>query len=284
MAKKEDKEKERRERGQAYVADLMKRVPAEWTPEKRANAEEVLNALVDPLGEGVQRQSDYSRAHDELREKTRQAEEAIARGVKHQEDNVAWRAVNVQKVSDLEAENARYKAMFAADPLLGDTGGDGNGDRSNGNARPDTKNLLTKEEAEEIWNSRSRKQEEDAIGFFTLLSKLQTHHLKEFNEVLDGEELVRHATKAGLRLDLAYNDFVKDRVEERTKKSHEEEIAKAREEGKLEGLRAAAPGTLPYAVGNNEPTVLGALGAKDKSEFGLSRALDDYWKMQAGKT
>lgn len=277
---KEDKAKERRERGRTYLTELLARVPED----RREGVLEVLQAddILDHVGDSVLRQSDYSRGMDEQRRATEALAADVAKYQGLYDDNVRWRASQADKVTKMEAENVRFKTMLTADPLLDPEGGD---DPSRTPLHPngvDLKDYVKREDAEKQLKERLEETERNGIQLMAMISSIQTRHLKDFNEVLDGQELFEHATKTNLPLPAAYQDFIKERVEESRETAHKEEIKRAKEEGRIEALRAPV---LPHVLENSEPTVIDVLGMKDtdRSEFGLEKARDEYWKMQAAK-
>lgn len=283
MAKptKADKVKERRERGRTYLKELLARVPED----SRESVLEVLQTddILDHVGDSVLRQSDYSRGMDEQRRATEALAADVARYQGLYDDNVRWRASQADNVTALEAENARFKNMLAADPILGDGGGGEDPSKatlhSNG---VDLSDYVKREEAEKQLKDRLAETERNGIQLMAMISTIQARHLKNFDEALDAQELFEHATKTNLPLPAAYQDFVKERVEESREKEHKEEIARAKEEGRIEALRAPV---LPHIVENSEPTAIDVLGMNDKerSEFGLKKATDEYYDMQAAK-
>lgn len=280
MAKtKEEKAKERRERGQTYLKELMARVPED----NREAVEEVLKTdeVLDHIGEHVLRQSDYSRHMNETKKAQDTLQADIDKYQKLYDDNVRWRQSQEDSVKTMQAENDRYKTMLAADPLLGGEGGDGT-PPTRPNGELDLKDYIKREDAEKALKERLEETERNGVQLMAMLSTIQAKHLKEFDEALDAQELFEHATKSKLPLPAAYQDFVKDRVEESRKKAHEEEIKQAREEGRMEAIRKPV---LPHNVGNNEPTAIDVLAMDEKarSEFGLTKAVDEYYDMQAKK-
>lgn len=274
---KEDKAKERRERGQTYLTELLALVPEE---DRAAVEAKVQNDVVlDHLGENLLRQSDYSRSMNELKK----SKEALAADVtKYQgayDDNIRWRQSEVAGITDMKSKLARYEKMLAPDALLDDGAGAGVKDPgSNGDV--DLSKYITREDADKALQERLEQTERNGIQLMSMISNIQARHLKQFNEALDAQDLFEHAAKTKMTLPAAYKDFISERVEEDRKKDHEKEIVQAREDGRIEALRNP---TLPHVVNNNEPTVLDALATKDRSAFGLKPAIDDYYKMLAEK-
>lgn len=280
MAKqtKEDKAKERRERGRAYLTDLLTRAPED----RREGVMEVFtDEMLDHVGDSVLRQSDYSRGMDVQRKAT---EAAAADSAKYQglyDDNIRWRHSQADNVVKLEAENERYKTMLSADPLLGNGEGEGDSKTLHSNG-VDLKDYIKRDEAEKNLKERLEETERNGIQVMAMISNIQARHLKSFDEALDAQELFEHSAKTKLPLAAAYQDFIKERVDESRETAHKDDIKKAREEGRIEALRKPL---LPHVVDNTEPTAIDVLSMNDKerSEFGLAKAVDDYWKVQAEK-
>lgn len=271
---KEEKAKERRERGQTYLTELLALVPED----SRVAVEEKLqnDDVLDHLGENILRQSDYSRNMNDLKK----SKEALAADVtKYQgayDDNIRWRQSEAAGVTEMKAKIARYEKALATDPLLDDGTGGGEKDPSqNGNV--DLSKYVTRVDADKALQERLEQTEINGMQLMAMISNIQAQHLKQFDEVLNAQELFDHATKTKLTLPAAYKDFISERVEESRVETHKKEIVEAREEGRVEALRNPV---LPHHVGNSEPTVLAALDTKDRSEFGLNKAIDDYWAMQ----
>ena len=278
---KEEKAKERREHGLAYVMELLAMVPED----RREAVKEELNTdeILDHVGENFLRRSDYSRGMDAQRKAQETLKADIEKYQTLYADNIRWRQSQEDGVKTMKAENERYKTVLAVDPLLGGNG-EGGGDPTASHLpadAPDLSAYIKREDAEKALRERLEETERNGVQLMAMLSTIQATHLKQFDEALNAQELFEHATKVSLPLPAAYQDFVKDRVEESRQKAHKEEVAQAREEGRMEALKTGT--ALPHNVGNNEPTVLDVLGMKDRSEFGLSKAVDDYWTMQTEK-
>jgi hypothetical protein len=280
VGKKEDKAKERRDRGQTYLTELLARVPED---RREAIKEELTtDEILDHVGDGVLRQSEYSRVMNEQRKAQEALQVSIDKYDTLYADNIKWRASQADGVTAMQAENDRFKTMLAADPLLGGNG-DGGGDPTAPHlpADVDLSGYIKREEAEKALKERLEETERNGVQLMAMLSTIQAKHLKQFDEALDAQELFEHANKVHLPLPAAYQDFVKDRVEESRETAHKEAIVQAREEGRMDALKTGT--ALPHNVGNNEPTVIDVLGMKDRSEFGLNKAVDDYWQMQTAK-
>ncbi len=119
------------------------------------------------------------------------------------------------------------------------------------------------------------------VPFVSVMSNLSVKHYKEYGELLDTNALLAHSQKIGLALDRgAYEDFVKDKEAEKSKKKYEEDIAAAERRGAERALQQAGSPT-PYPIGNSEPTTLSGLNlsAEKKADFGVGAALTEFNKL-----
>lgn len=268
------KTEDKKERGQAYLKDLLSRVPEE----KRASVVETLEAneeVLTFLGEGVLRQSDYSRAMDAAREEKEKASKLY-------EDNINWRAEQKAAADQLIRDNATLsanlkKALAAKATLdLDDDDDDGTGSR---NHRTPGVEYLSKEDFDKALAERVAQVETQGLSVMSALTKLSTKHIHEFGEPLDTDELLAHATKNKMRLDEAYRDLTRDQAEEKAQKAIDAKIEAAREEGRQKAIEEArrngsAP---PYPIGNTEPSLHEQIKA-DKAQYGAKAAIDEYYK------
>jgi len=276
MGKKEEKEEQRRKAGQAYLAELLALVPED----KRGSIKEVLEseseAVYDFLGNGVNRQSDYSRAMDKLREDQKVVESDASKARQVYEDNIRWKAAEQVKVQKVLEENARMRKQLA-DDLDDDDGGNGAG-LPNGF---DPSKFISKEDADKLMAEKLANVERDGLSVMSAMTKLGGRHIKEFGEVLDPDELIKVAQDNGVNLVQAYDIHVSEIREERRQKAHEEELEKVRKESREATLAEVRQqgSNLPYPIDNSEPSIIDQLKA-DKSQFGVKAAVDEFYKGQ----
>lgn len=276
MSKKEEKEKQRREAGEAYRAEILgivKKGDTEIPEEKLKVVEEVLGseAVVDFLGSGVHRQSDYSRGMDALRDQQKLLDAELEKAQKLFKDNIEWRAKNKDDVDRVMAENARMRKRLAN--LDDDDIDDASDDRNSG------RHGLSREDAEKLVADRVSSIESQGLTVMAALTNLQGKHMKEFGEPLVAEELIQTAQDNGVNLVQAYEIHVAERREEARSKARDEELEKVRQETRektLEEVRQSNT-SLPHLVGNTEPTISEQLKA-DRSGYGVKAALDEHYR------
>jgi hypothetical protein len=273
---KDDKKKDA---GVAFVKGILELIPEE----KRKAVEESLtqDKVLAVIGDGALRQSDYSRAMDELKETRKQTDYEKTRYEELYGKNVSWLEGQKSGIDKLQADLkerdltiAKLKKRSRSDD--DDLDLDDDDDLTKPPAI-DTSNFITKEEHEKAISGLER----DALNIIPVVNKLTMKHFKDYGEILDSTELFKHATQTGLALDRAYDDMTKDVAKKQQDDEITERIEAARKEGLAEGLKQSREGgELPYLVTNNEPRTMDGLAAEDKSKFGVKAALDEYYQSQ----
>lgn len=182
----------------------------------------VMKALDNPkfaeaLGQGVARQSDYSRAMDELRAQQSQVE-TIGRQQKE------WWDKTKPAVDQTVAKLSDYERRFG--PLDGDGGN--RGGEGSGLSRAEVEKLL-KEHADK------------GMAFTASVSKqmgylLQDYAIKFPGKVLDLEAIEKKALEGNMTIRQAYESAIAPELEAKSKADHETELKKAREDGAREAL------------------------------------------------
>lgn len=172
------------------------------------------------LKEGVLARSELSRQLDALRteRETFVAEVTDARTkIKGWQD---WHTNSLSERATLVDRIKRYEEEYGALE-----GGEGNKPKF---VRPDDMKAYTDETL--------RAREAAYLKFADDLTDLKIEHRTKFNEKLDTQELYKIAGERNIPLDLAYNIFIQDRMEERRTADLKDQIAKAREEGAKDAL------------------------------------------------
>ena len=270
MAKKKQEDKK------AQAAEFVKSVLAEISEDQRETVKEALenDKVLGLIGDGVLRQSEFSRGMDELTTRNTEVEAQLAKSDTIFKDNVQWRADNEQGVAVLKAENERLKKALAVGDGVGDP--DPEGDPSPPGF--DSSRFVSKEDFDKAVNDRIAGVERDGVKLMSVMTRLTTQHLKEFDEVLDTDALIAHANEKKLHIDTAYDDFIKDRVEEKRQKEFDEKIEAAKKEARVEAFKEA--NAVPYLVDSSEPSTLDGLKKSGKEEYGSKAALDEYYRNQ----
>lgn len=227
---------------QAFLADVLNSVPAE----SKADVEKVLRdeRVTAKMKEGVLARSDYSRQMDELT----QAREALNAEVTEARTRISgwedWYAKASQEVANVQTKLSTYEQRYGK--LDG--------------TQPPQKPSLTEEDFHKRLTEELQRHDAMAIAFANDLTRVQIDHLKEFKETLDTDKLINDATKRGVTLRQAYQEFVAPMIKEREEKRFEEALKKAKEEGAAE---YASNHRLPFVPGPSEPHVLDSMTRSD---------------------
>lgn len=206
-----------------YVEELAK--AGGWDDARKATVLEALSAdpVAKVLGDGVLRQSDYSRNMDDLRKRQEEFEKS-----KTQTDQiVSWYNSNfddIKQLPELKAEIARLKA-------------DGGG-ADDGGVDP------TKFVPRDQYQRDLEAQSNALLNVVEDLAVVQGSNWETFGKPLlksEVAELKKFALDNKLRLTDAYDKWVAPRIEEKRSKDVEARIAAAREEGRREGASHQPP-------------------------------------------
>lgn len=207
---------------EAYAKELANK--AGLTPEQVTAWLEVFKN--DKIREGFVTRSDYSRDLDAQRDKA----------IKETKDKTYEEARQYyQKWADTEVQPKLTKAVEAIDQLAryreayGElTGG--------GDPHPKPTSGITKEDVEKMWNEKLVGWQAANVNMQKQSMRVAAQHLKEFQEVLDPDELEQFAQKNGYsEIGPAYEAYVKPRRDALAKERYEADLKKAREEGFKEG-------------------------------------------------
>lgn len=246
--------------GKSFLDAVLAKLPESLRADaaKAFAAPEAAEALTT-LGDGVLARSDYSRSMDEL--KTQQ--EALASDYEKLNTWYDQNKERLGKVTTLEAEIARLQG--------------------NPPPKPDDKKEppvsgLTKEEVAQILEDRDK----GYAGVLALTTSLATKHLRDFNEVLDVNALIDHATKNKVDLKMAYETVHKDQLAAKAKAEEDARINKEVETRLADRLKGQP---LPYPVRGSSPSVLDILDNKQDSPANhtLDTAVAEYDRLQAAR-
>lgn len=194
--------------------------------------------VVEGVGAGVLRQSEFSRKLDEV--------------TQHQATLNAWYDANKAKLAEqarLATENAQLKTQ------LTDADADGR------TPLLDPTKYYTRDEVEKLLDrllqERFRTAESQFVPFVETVQMLSDRHRQEFGEGLDLPALRAHSAKMGLFLPQAYDDLVKERREQKAVKDLDEKLKRAREEGASEARKSFT--SMPFPTTTAVPSTLDGL-------------------------
>ena len=215
----------------AYMTELAKK--AGFTDEQ---AKPLLEALKnDTIREGFVPRPNYSSDLDRTRAEATTSAKAFY-------DN--WFATEGKPAHDKAlaaiSELSKYKSLY------GDLDGDGNanaGAKTNGN-------YLTQEQFQQELAKSLSSVNAATVAMQKKSMRIAAQHLKDFQEVLDPDDLEKFATEHNLSdIDLAYREYVSPRIQKRQAAEWEEKVKKAKEEGALEErsrMKTRTPGGREY--------------------------------------
>jgi hypothetical protein len=199
--------------------------------------------IVEQIGGGTLRQSEFSKGMDELRQ--------------WHKDMSEWWRENEGKAKGydaLKAENDRLKAQGA---VLDDD------DLDEERRRPtlDPSRFVSKEDFDKAVAQQLQQKEQEFLRFNALSQKLAMNHFKEFGEVLDLDEVISHASETRQQLLPAYSDMVRERREKKQGEDLKARLDAARAEGAAEERKKFSG--VPFVAKPTVPSTLDGLEAKE---------------------
>lgn len=202
----------------AYLQELAR--TAGISAEELAVLEKVADnaKFATELQNGVKRQSDYSRAMDEVTTLKQTVETQIE----------SWRDWYKTASTNDAAREEELIALRAKVNGTGGGSGGGNGTGGNGAGGGAGDKGLSLKEIQE--------REGRMINIVKTGMRLASRHAAKFGEELDVDALEKLAVEKGLTLDLAYEQLIAPRVKTAADAAQAEALKKAREEGLQEGL------------------------------------------------
>jgi hypothetical protein len=116
------------------------------------------------------------------------------------------------------------------------------------------------------------------VRLMSTLNRIGLQHFQEFAEVLDTDDLIAFAQGSNLPLNLAYDQYVKERRETKAQQAVEERIRQAKEDGIREGRAAAA--AIPYPVsGQGSENIFSHLGTEKKGPASVAEMAAELQQM-----
>lgn len=249
----------------AFTRDLLSRIPeADRAAVEAALSKPEAADAVTFLDQGAARQSDYSRAQDQLREQRAELDRQAAKVQEDYQRNVAWYEAN-QPV--LEAGKAALAAggvpARTEEPIQPPTG-------------------VTREEMQKFVNDQAA----GVVPFVAENVRLAVQHFKQFGEELDLAALMADPQIGKLGLRGVYQKTFATQIEQVRAQAEQKRIDELVNTQLAERLKAA--GNRPvYPVGPHDPSPLDVLevGAQkpDPSQFSAQAAADEYLALVGAK-
>lgn len=216
-----------------YLKSVLEKVPAE----KKALVEQILgeDTVLEAIGEGVLRQSDYSREMNRLKEvEASQTDWWTKHNGILKAGTSAMGKLKALKETGIDPDDPQSWRLR--------TQMDDDDDRPG--SKVDLSGLVKREDFDAALNERLAAEGQQFLVLTAIMPKMVAEHLREFNEVLDPLPLIQEAQKTGRNIIDTYNLAVQGKRAEKQSKDFEEKLKKAREEGaEAERTRLS---TLPY--------------------------------------
>lgn len=96
--------------------------------------------------------------------------------------------------------------------------------------------FANKAELDRYLDEKLRAQQQGFVGLAKVTPRLSIDYYKRFGEALDLDEIEKISVKEGLPPDLAYERYIKPRVEEQQRKDYEVKLKEAREQGERDAI------------------------------------------------
>lgn len=265
--------------GKSLAEAVLAKLPENLRESARAAllAPEATDALT-LLGDSALARSDYSKNMDEIRTKTEELK-AQEETLLADHDNLrAWYAEKkavIDKYPSLdvvEAELARARGGTPPTPTPAPP------------AKP-VASGMSKEDLEGVLAERDK----GYASVLALSTTLSTKHLRDFNEVLDMNELIAYATKNRLPLydkhadNDAYRALHGEKLVAKAKTEEDARIQKLVDEQLAARMKDA---NQPFPLRNSSPSVLDVLQDPNykPTNFGVDAAVAEYERLQANRS
>lgn len=286
MAKKVD----RKTAAQEFLKGILGKVPED----QRKAVEDALSvdALLEEIGDGVLRQSDYSRLSQEAQQAKDEYDAKQLKAVEVYNGNLEWLKGKQTELTDgtkaltelqkAQADLARLrKAVATGDPDDDDT------ETHRMAPTPDPKfmeELAAHKKALADTRTELDQVQKTGVQLMFIIDELSERHRDEFGVRLDRQGLLAYATKTGLYLDQAYDGFTSEARQVKTQKELEDKLVKARKEGEEAAISRFKSGP-PYPLDASEGvSTFSGLKARKGGvvESPIDLAVADYNKGRAG--
>ena len=267
--------------GKSLAEAVLAKLPESLREQAKAAllAPEATDALT-LLGDSALARSDYSRQMDEIRAKTDE--------LKAQEDTLIADHRNLTEwYAEKKAVIDKYPSLSAVEQELA---------KARGGIVPPPAEVkppasgLSKEDLERYLSERDQARDEGYANVLGLTTTLTARHLRDFNEVLDMNELIQHAKKHRValfdpRADTdAYRTIHGEKIKTRQATEEAARVQKLVDEKLAEERKKYAD--QPFPLRNREASVLDVLQQPDRkaSDYTLDAAVAEYERLQSSRT
>ena len=211
--------------GKAVVADWVKTLPeADRAVVQAALDKADAQPAVQFLGEASLRQSDYSRAMNELQERT-------TREDAYRQELEAWGATHKTELEDLRAYRTAHPDQPVREPLVTPVP---DPVRSAPIQSPAADSAAFKDDVIKQFRSEMDQREQDYAAFVAESGPLQIQHFQSFGEVLDIRKLMQHPEIAKAGLKGVYQIVYADQLRARADAAEALKVQKIKDDAKAE--------------------------------------------------
>lgn len=247
------------ESGKAFLASVLAKLPENLRAdaEKALTAPEAADALT-VIGDGVLARADYSKKMDDLASK-----EAVV--LEDFERNQTWFEQNKERLGKVETLEETIAKLQGQPP-----------------PKPEEKVVpatgVTADDVMKIVNE----QAQGFAGVLGISTTLTAKHLRDFNEVLDMNQVIAHATKKKVSILDGYKDLFAEQIKAKADAEEKARIDKLVEERLGEEKKKFAG--QPFPLRNQQPSVLDVIEQKgDPSKYTVDEAVAEYERLQSAK-
>lgn len=183
------------------------------------------------IGNSTLRQSDYSRTMDGLKVR----EDKISATETSIEEKRVEADVFIQRQKDRDHNNEKLFEQMQLDLAESARLLEKLGETPPKRTPPKVETEPVKEYATiDDLDARDATRDQDSVAYLNKVTNLANRFHKDFDEYLDPDVLVEHATKKELTLDGAYDDLYKERYATKSEEAVQERIKVAVEEARVE--------------------------------------------------
>lgn len=254
--------KDKRTQAREFLASVLATIPADQ--QESAKILFAQDSFLDAVGDGVLSRSEASRKMDEAQKLWDKA--------------TAWSGNLTDWHQKINAELERGKTAITELDRMRQAAQGGGGTGDDGGAPPKLPdNVVTKEVFEQTLSNLRATAGNEVAALASVLSRLTVQHFRDFNEVLDTDELIKYCRTNQVSIDRGgYEGFTEAKRKEKEEKARQEEIAAAEKRGE-DRARQQHGGAVPYVVDNT-----GGGGAAAGTLRGLTHSKDDKAAQQYG--
>lgn len=264
-------ERDKKAAAKEYLESVLARLPED----KRGQVQVLLGLddVLDEIGAGVLRQSEFSQHMDALRLQSHHVNQTAEQQAEWWKKHTGLLQAGASAMATLKSLKAR-----GVDPATAGDQGDG-GQGGNGNGGGGAVGL-TKEEIDALIQPRLEQLEAGGVAAIAQVSRATIRHFREFNEDLDINEVYGVMGKTGKNFEDAYNAFVEPRRTANAAKVREKEIADAEARGAQKAREQFVASGIPYDVDTNSgsvsPFMANAAQGGKAGGNGVMEAVADY--------